>query len=109
MLHAVMDEYYRLCKAHVSLHECVYKLKGIITDSSDVIGFRILLDLQCEQYLNPEIKKNFLLTSKKMLMRDIDSQLRDASEEIFRDIEEICKDVWAVDKFICLYIDFDYL
>ena len=104
-----MDEYYRLCKAHVSLHECVYKLKGVITGSPDVIGFRITLDLQFEQYLNPKIKKNTLLTCKKMPMRDIDSQLRDATEEIFRDIEEICKDVWAVDKFICLYIDFDYL
>ena len=109
MLHTVMDEYHRLCKAHVSLHECVYKLKGVITGNQDVTGFGISLELQFEQYLNPMIKKNFLLTSKKMKMRDIDSQLRDASEEIFRDIEEICTDVWAVDKFICLYIDFDYL
>ena len=102
-----MEEYYRLCKAHVSLHECVYKLKGVITSNQDANGFRISLDVLFEQYLNPKIKKTFLLTSNKMSMRDIDSQLRDASEVIFRDIEVICKDVWSVDKYLCLYIDFD--
>ena len=62
----VMDEHYRLCRAHVSLHECVYKLKDAISGNQDAIGFRISLDLQFEQYLNPVIKKTFLLTGKKM-------------------------------------------
>ena len=103
-----MDEHYRLCKAHVSLHECVNKLKDDITSNLNATGFTVSLHVQFEEYLNSQIKRSFILTAKKMSLHDIDSQLQDASEEIFRDIGEICKDVWAVDKFLYLYIDFDY-
>ena len=96
-----MDEDIRLCKTHVSLHDCVYKLKETIDTTATC--FTVTLRIRFEQYLCPETKKLSTLSSKSRSLCDIDSQLQDAAEEIFRDIREICKDVWTVDKF--LYIN----